>query len=252
MQLQEAEIALARELNTSITDIIAGTNQLFSQADLDGAINNGVKRAWNYKPWTFTEKTYMFILTSLMIAAGYVDYPNTFEDESAYRLEVPAITNGTAEFKKVLFADYQKWFSDYPNDTSNIWTEHERFVFFNPYAVTAGQEVDISGKLRAPTLVNPTDLLPFSPTTDNQESSGNQAIVLLAYSELLDSDKKQDHPNAKIQEGRAMMLLDTLWAPIGELRAQKNSKNRPFFNTQDMFNSRRSSRYDSPTGNFNL
>src|SRR4051794_35688571 len=120
MQFSEAEAAVCRELNTSITDVIAGTNQLFTQADIDDYINNALKRAWDYKPWTFTEKTYKFTITSGMITVGYVDYPNTFEDESAYRFEIPAITNGSAEFKKVLFADYQKWFSDYPTDSSSI------------------------------------------------------------------------------------------------------------------------------------
>ena len=249
MLLSEAEQALARQLNTSIADIIAGSNQLFTQADIDGYINNGVKRAWDYKPWTFTEKTYKFTLTSLMISAGYIDYPNTFEDESAFRFEVPALTAGAAEFEKKIFADYQKWFADYPTDTLTIWTEHERFIFFNPLAVSAGQEADISGKLRAPTLSNASDLLPFSPTTDNQENSGNSAIILFAYAEALASDKKNNPAAAKDQEARALNLLDTVWKPIGERRAQKNSQNRPFFNTSDMFNSRRSGR-NTPTGNF--
>jgi hypothetical protein len=250
MILSEAETALCRELNTSVTDVLAGTNSLFAQADIDGYINNGVKRAWDYKPWTFTEKTYMFNLTSGMIAAGYIDYPNTFEDESAYRLEVPAIRQGNAEFKKVLFADYQKWFSDYSTDTSAIWTEHERFIFFNPLAVSAGQEVDISGKLRAPTLSGSSDLLPFSPTTDNQENSGNSAIILLAYAEALASDKKQNPAGAKDQEGRGIMLLDTVWKPIGERRAEKASQNRPFFNGVNLFQQNRPSRFDTNIGNF--
>jgi hypothetical protein len=250
MQLSEAEIALCRELNTSVADVLAGTNQLFSQSDIDGYINDGAKRAWDYKPWTFSEKTYMLTIPSGFI--GYIDYPNTFGDESVFRLEVPAQNGGTAEFKKVLFADYQKWFSDNPTDTSNIWTEHERFIFINPNAVTVGQEVDISGKLRAPTLVNPTDLLPFSPTTDNQESSGNKAIILLAYADALASEKKGNTVGAKDQEARAMMLLDTVWKPIGELRAQKASQNRPFFNTTDMFNSNRARNNQGPIGNFNF
>jgi len=250
MQLQEAEVALCRELNTSIADIIAGTNQLFSQADLDGAINDGAKRAWDYKPWTFTEKTYMLTIPSGFI--GYVDYPANFEDESAFHLEVPSLTNGYAEFKKVLFADYQKWFADRPTDTSSIWTEHERFIFINPNAVSAGMEVDISGKLRAPTLVNATDLLPFSPSSDNQENSGNKAIVLFAYSDLLASDKKNNPGGAKDQEAKAIALLDAVWKPIGERRAEKASQNRPFFNTVDMFNTNRARNIQGPTGNFNL
>ena len=235
MQLSEAEIALCGELSIDVNDVLAGTNTLFSQADIDRYINNGAKRAWSYKPWTFTEKTYKFTLTSDMLAAGYVDYPNTFEDESTFRLELPAL----GEFEKKVFADYQRWFALYPTSTDRIWTEHERFIFINAAAVSVGQEVDISGKLRAPTLVNATDLLPFSPTTDTQENSGNQAIVLFAYAEALASNKKGDTPGAQAQEARAMNILDVLWIPIGELRAQKNAIDRPFFETHDLFGNNR-------------
>jgi hypothetical protein len=246
MILSEAETALCRELNVSVTDVLAGSNSLFSQADIDGAINDALKRAWDYKPWTFTEKTYMFTLTSAMIATGYIDYPNNFADESAFRLEIPTL----GEFTKKIFADYQKWFSDYPTDTSKIWTEHERYIFLNMLAATVGQEVDISGKLRAPTLVNPTDLLPFSPMNDNQENSGNKAIILLAYSDILGSDKKQNPAGSTAQENRAMMMLDMVWKPIGELRAEKNSQNRPFFNGQNLFPDRHSTRFDTNIANF--
>src|SRR5260370_18020928 len=114
MQLSEAQAALCQELNISLTDVNAAQNSLFSITEITQFINDGVKRAWDYKPWTFTEKTYMFTLTAPMIAAGYVDYPTTFEDESVYRLEVPAITSGNAEFEKKIFADYHNWFPNFP------------------------------------------------------------------------------------------------------------------------------------------
>ena len=248
MILSEAQQALCKQLNISLIDVTANNNSLFTLAEITDFVNGGVKRAWDYKPWTFTEKTYQMSVPSSF--TGYIDYPTTFEDESVYRLEVPAIVTGNAEFEKKIFADYQKWFSDYPTDTSSIWTEHERFIFFNKNAVIAGQEVDVSGKLRAPTLVNSTDLLPFSPTSDNQENSGNNAIILLALSDVLASAKKKDMPGSAAQEKRAFTMLDIIWKPIGERRAQKNSQNRPFFNTVDMFNSRRSGRNQTPTGNF--
>src|SRR5205823_5019298 len=121
MQFSEAKTYVANtKLNVNLTDIAAGTNQLFALQDIVDAINLGLKRAWDYKPWTFTEKTYYFALSSGMLTAGYVDYPNNFEDESVYRLTV----NGV-EFVKKDFKDYEKWFSDYPTDTTQIWSEHE-------------------------------------------------------------------------------------------------------------------------------
>jgi len=247
MELSEAQTALCGKLNISLTSVTAGTNSLFSVSDLNDYINDGAKQAWDYKPWTFTEKTYMFIIPSNFATTDYVDYPNTFEDESAVRLAV----NGV-EFVKKNWADYQKWFSDYPTDASKFWTEHERFVFINANAVTAGQEADISGKLRCPVLANATDLLPFSPQLDTQENSGNVAIVHLAYAHALQSEKKKNPAAAAAVEKDALAMLGILWAPMGERKAEKAAQNRPFFNSGDMFPQNRRSPYDGNIGNFTL
>ncbi len=247
MTFLESQKYLCNKLNVSYDDVNAGTHALFSIQDIKDYLNNGCKRAWDYKPWTFTEKTYKFTLTSGMLTAGYVDYPNNFEDESTYRLEIPVANYG--EFTKKDFADYQKWFNDYPTDTSKLWSEHERFIFINMNAVSAGLEVDISGKLRAPTLSADADLLPFSPYDDNDENSGNQAVVLLAYADALSSEKKKNPTQAALEEKRALGILDNVWKPIGERRAQKTSQNRPFFQTQDYF-SGRATKNNTNIGNF--
>jgi hypothetical protein len=243
MNLSEAQTYLCSKLNLNFTDVNAGANSLFTTTDLNQFLNNGLKRAWDYKPWTFTEKTYMFTIPNPFI--GYVDYPNNFEDESVSRLEVPAL----GEFTKRNFADYQKWFVDYPNDTSRIWCEHERFIFINQFAVTPGQECDISGKLRATPLVNPTDLLPFSPMNDNQENSGNMAIVLLAYSDALGSEKKKNPTGSLAEEKRALAILDAVWKPMGERLAKEQSQSRPFFNTGDLYPQKRN-RFNTNIANF--
>jgi hypothetical protein len=242
MTLQEAQQSLCGTLNISFTDVSAGNNSLFALADLTDSLNDGVKSAWDYKPWTFTEKTYQATVPSPFI--GYIDYPNTFEDESVKRLAV----NGP-EFTKKNWEDYEKWFSDYPSDTSKFWTEHERFIFFNGNAVTAGQEVDISGKLRSTVLANSSDLLPFSPQTDTQENSGNVAIIHLAFSHILQSEKKKNMAGAAAVSKDAMTMLDILWAPMGERKAEKSAQNRPFFNGTDFFGGR-TSRGNTNIGNF--
>jgi len=140
--------------------------------------------------------------------------------------------------------------SDYPTDTSLIWTEFARQYYLNPNAYSAGQSYSIFGKLRAPILAETTDLLPFSRQATAKRTPENHAIILLAYSEALLSDKKQNIAGGKDQEARAMGMLDMVWKPMGERKADKMPQNTPFFNTQDMFNTRRSSRYDTPTGNF--
>ncbi len=228
MQFSEARTYLCNKLNISATDVSAGNNALFSLQDITDYINLGLKRAWDYKPWTFTEHTYAFTVPSPW--TGYMDYPSNFEDRSVYRLSVAGV-----EFKKKNFADYQKWFADNPTDSCKFWAEHERYIFVNGNAISAGQEIDISGKLRASTLSGDNDLLPFSPTSDNQESSGNQAIILLAYADALDSEKKKNPTQAALEEKKAFSILDNVWAPMGERKAEENSQNRPFFNVQNFF-----------------
>jgi hypothetical protein len=248
MILSEAEIALCSELNTSIADVLAGTNQLFSQADIDGFINNALKRAWDYKPWTFTEG-FVTLTAPNPTTASYA-YPATFEDESLFLVVVNNVAWMGYGNGKRNFAEYTKWFSDYPTDISLLYTEYARKYYLNQNAYSAGQSYSLYGKLRATTLVNSTDLLPFSPSTDNEENSGNHAIILLAYAEALASDKKGNAAGGKDQEARGILLLDNVWKPMGERKAQKSPQNTPFFNTQDMFNSRRSSRWNTPPGNF--
>ena len=230
MQLSEAQSSLCSKLNIDIADVTSGANALFTISDLNDAINDGAKQAWDYKPWTFTEKTYASTLTSGFMSLGYMDYPAAFEDESASRVAV----NGV-EFVKKNWQDYQRWFADNPTDTSKIWTEHERFIFINVNAVSVGQEADISGKLRCPVLSNSSDLLPFSPQVDAQENSGNVAIVHLAYSHILQSEKKKNPTVAATVEKDALNMLDVLWAPMGERKSEKTSQNRPFFNGHDYF-----------------
>lgn len=224
MTLLEARQALARKLDISLTDI--SNNDLFTQADLDDFIDAGVKRAWDYKPWSFTEKTYSTTST----AADYYDYPADFEDESITR-----ITVGGMRYPKSDFDDYQRFFADWPNDDAEMWSDHGRFYFVNRNAYTVGATIQVTGKLRAPTLGADSDLLPFSPNSDNQESSGNRAIIGFAYAEALSSEKLKNYAQAAVEEKRAYGILDIIWKPMGARRANEQSVNRPFFDTPDYF-----------------
>jgi hypothetical protein len=249
MILSEAKAALANtKLNTSLTDIAAGTNQLWVLQDLLDAINFGTMKAWDYKPWTFTQGHVAVTLPN-PLTASYA-YPVNFEDESVEFVSVNGVPwIGPANGKRT-FRDYQKWLSDYPTDTSLIWSEFARQYFLNKNACAIGQTVDLYGKLRYTKLASDGDLLPFSPTSDALEDSGNQAIIKLAYSYLLGSEKKKDIASANAMAKEAYADLDIVWKPMGERRAQMQAQNKPFFNGQDLFPTRRSTRYDTQIGNF--
>lgn len=224
MTFTEAKQALARKLDIDYSDI--ANNGLFTDSDLQDYVQSGVSKAWDYKPWSFTEDT----KKTTSISADYYDYPSEFEDESITRLTVAA-----KEYRKLNFDDYQKFLADNPTATDKIWCEHKRFYFVNKNAYTLGDEIDVTGKVRASTLSSSGDLLPFSPESDNQENSGNRAIIQLAYAEALSSDKKKNPSQGAIEEKRGYGMLDVLWAPMGARRAKEQSQDRPFFDVPDYF-----------------
>jgi hypothetical protein len=220
----EAKQALARKLNIDYSNI--SSNSLFSDSDLQDYIQAGVNKAWDYKPWTFKEGDKKTTATT----DDYYDYPADFEDESISRLTV-----GGYEYTKKLFPDYQLYLQNNSTATDKFWSEHLRFYFINKNAVTVGDEIVVIGTLRAPTLSADADLLPFSYATDNQENSGNRAIIQLAYAEALSSEKKKNPSQAAIEEKRGYAMLDVIWAPMAARKSAEQSQDRPFFDVPDYF-----------------
>lgn len=224
MTLTEAKQALARKLDIDYSDI--ANNGLFTDTDLGDYIQSGTNKAWDFKPWTFKEAD----RKTTSINDSYYNYPTDFEDESISRLTV----NGE-EYNKKLFADYQKYFENYPDATDKFWSEHLRFYFINQNAYTVGDEIVVLGKLRAPTLSSGSDLLPFSYTSDNQENSGNRAIIQFAYAEALSSNKKKNPTQGALEEKRGYGMLDVIWAPMAARKSAEQSQDRPFLDVPDYF-----------------
>lgn len=59
-------------------------------------------------------------------------------------------------------------------------------------------------------LINDTDLLMFSPDSDNVEHNGNNAICQLAYAEALSSDKKRNPQQGKAERDDAIQKLELI------------------------------------------
>lgn len=241
MTLLEAKQELSRKLDIDYSNI--AYNGLFTDADLTSWIQLGVIDAWDYRPWPFTQKT----KTGTTINTDYYDHPSDLMNGSIYLLKV-----GGKEYKKVLMEDYLKYLEDYSTSSERVWAENETYIYINKNAYTVGDTFDMYGKKVAPTLVNPTDLMPFSPISDNNENMGNHAVVLMAQSWALESEKKQNPEGAAAVRKEALGILKSLWKPYAESRAAMQSKGRPMFNVPDYFGNR-SNIKSSPyyTGNFN-
>jgi hypothetical protein len=239
MTSTEAKQELARKLDIDYSDI--ANNGLFTDTDLGAYIQLGVIDAWDYKPWPFTQRT----KTATTLASDYYDHPQDLMNNSIYLLKVAG-----KEYKKVLIEDYLKYLEDFPSAKDRLWSENETYIFINRNAYTVGDTFDLYGKKMAPQLSSGTDILPFSPITDNQEHSGNHAIVLLAHSWALESGKKNDSATAQIVRGEALGILKTLWKPFELSRAAMQSKGRPMFQVPDFLGNGTGKTDPTTVGNF--
>lgn len=228
MQLSEAKQALCRKLDIEYSDI--ANNDVFSDADLEDWINQGAYRAWDYRRWEFSEGAKTATLTSTEVSAGYMSQPDAFSTGSIFLVKV----NGK-EYDKREFASYERIFENDSNDTSKVWTTYKRLIFVNMNVAGSGDSIDIWGKLKFTKLTQATDILPFSPDTDNEEYSGNQAVVLLAYAEALASEKKRNPAQAEREQLKAFAILDTLWDQQSQGRALEQTEDKPLFEVPDMF-----------------
>jgi hypothetical protein len=224
--LSEAKLALCRKLDIDYDKI--AQNALFTEADLLDYIQTGTQLAWAYRLWEFTLDA---LKTAWNGSDTYLDYPNTFEDKSVYLLTV-----NDEEWGKRNFPDFKRYLSNNPTADDEIWSEFQRRIFPNTNALAVSDELCMYGKLRAPTLSLSADKLPFSPENDNDENSGNRAIVELAFGEALGSSKKKDKAGAEAAQKRAYGWLDVLWAPMDERDSVEQHQDRAFFeNVPDFF-----------------
>lgn len=209
--------ALCRKLNINLATI--ASNKLFNYTDLEEYLRAGMQAAWDYYVWAFAEGDWK----ATVGGEEYYDYPDDCEDESIQLLYV-----GGKEFHRLEYSDYCRTLVEYPNCRERIFANHNRYYFINNLACSAGDEILLFGKRRAPVLSADADLLPFSPSSDGQQTSGNDAIVRLAYAEALGSEKLKNYTQAEMERKGAYTTLDLLKNQTAARRAQ-DQRTRPFF-----------------------
>lgn len=240
----EAKQALARKLDIDYSDI--ANNDLFSASDLQEYINSAGRQAWDFASWDFKEHAKTVALNSTNVTNGYIPYPEDIAPASIELLQIESVTQEKKEFKA-----FKRWFEKYPTSTDKIWAEFKRLIFLNPNLIAVGNDIDVYGEKTYTLLSADGDLLPFSPDEDNNEYSGNDAIIRLAYAEALSSDKLQNTAQAEIERKGAFATLMLLSENLKKGRSSEQSKDRPMFNVPDYFRGN-TGRGDSPTGGFNI
>lgn len=224
MTFLEAKEELAMKLDIDYSDI--ANNQLFSAADLGRYLKTAILKAWDYKPWDFAQGAKK--ITS--IDATYYDYPTDLKNGSIYILTVNEV-----EFRKLRHEDYVKKITEDSATTDKIWSQYKRFIFVNKNAYSVGDIISMFGTLKAPIISADVDLMPFSLDSDNEENSGNGAIIQLAYADALGSEKKKNKAQSRVERQEAYETLGLIWEPLAEARSASQSEGRPFFEIPDFF-----------------
>lgn len=228
MIFSEAQQALCRKLDIDYSDI--ANNGLFTLADIKDYVQTGAYQAWDMAFWDFAEHVKTYTLIAGDVTNGYVAMATDIAPSSIYYVTIDG-----KEFDKKNFASYKKWLEDNPTSTEKYWSEFKRMFFFNANAVSTGHVVDIYGKRNGRPLSADSDLMYFSPDTDNEEFSGNQAIITLAYAEALASEKKKQPEKAEIERKKGYGALTVLANNQKQGRAIEQSKNRPMFDVPNFF-----------------
>lgn len=229
MLFQDAQKALCRKLDIDYTDI--ANNGLFELDDIKAYLNDAGREVWDYRFWDFAEASKTATLASGDITNGWVPYPQTFVSGSLFYFKMAG-----KEQRKKRFQDFLKLFEDYPNTTDKYWAEHKRKIFFNTNNAAADDVIDLYGKASYTTLTDDNDLLPFGDDTATDGSQSlNQAVVQLAYSMALGSEKKKNEQAANVERQKAYIIIDANWAQLVAGQVAEAPKNRPMFEVPDFY-----------------
>lgn len=229
MIFQDAQKALCRKLDIEYTTI--SQNGLFSLDDIKGYLNDAGREVWDYRFWDFSEGSKTLTVLSTDITNTWVPYPFQFVSGTLFYLRI----NGKEHTKK-RFQDFLKWFEDQPNATDRYWAEHKRRIFFNTNNVVLSDTFELYGKNVFTTLSADADIMPFGDEDNTLgEQSLNAAVVQLAYSMALGSEKKKNESASNIERQKAYITIDNAWTTQVAGQASEQPKNRPMFNVPDFY-----------------
>lgn len=243
MDFLDAKKALANELNIDFSNI--AQNERFSEDDLAEYINQGAKIVWDRHTWDFTEGQYEGTITSTETTQGYLPYPKFFVLGSIVMLFVD-----NDEYDKVNYHDYVRMMKQDTDRDSEVFAEYKQNVYINPNNLQSGQDIEAYGKLAFDPFDDDTTLLPFSHSP-NIDSSGNDAIVQIAYAEALNSDKLREPEKANNEREKALSKIDRLWKTYADNRA-KEAVVRQRFVVPDYFDNNTTPRSSDYIGHFDL
>lgn len=214
---------LCSRLNINWGDI--GNNDLFSETELVRWLTLAKDEAVSRHSWPFTEGKIDFAATA---GLETYDYPTNLKSDS-----IRYLTVGGKRYQKLLFEDYLNYKEDYPSGTDKYFSDRNRVIYTN-YLVSG-----FGGTIVAYGQVEVTGTVSSSITTtvfSMAEPEGDEAIIKLAYSKALSSDKMKNKVGGNQEKAEAFEILDGIWKRIQERQHTYQTKDRPMFERIDIIN----------------
>lgn len=214
---------LCSKLKIDWSDV--SNNDLFTESQLTNWLTIARDLAVARWPWPFTEGRREFTTAS---GTEKYEYQTDMKTDGIRYLTV----NGK-RYQKVLFDDYMNYREDYDTGSEKIYTDYNRTIYINYLAsgfansIVAYAQVGITGAVSS--AVSTTVFTMAEP-------EGDDAIVKLAYSMALGSDKKK-RPNEAVKErSEAIQILDSIWKRISDDQFSYQTHDRPMWGSFDVLN----------------
>lgn len=234
---------LFSELIQAVQDDLTVGNEstLFPLALVKRAINRAYRKSTGLFRWSELEDAKK---TSTIANQEYYDFPQNWQADSIYRLEVDDEQYGEAiDGSPLSYQDYLTWRRDdaNSNSTDKKWAVQWRRFFIYPVPTTTGSNnITVWGQRVPDALASDGDVTIFSYSLPEC----NEAVVLEAGAIL--KAKGGEEKSGEFRSSEAKLILASAWNKIRQNQA-KYDKNLPFFNVPDLFAGRN---VKQTTGNF--
>lgn len=234
---------LFSDLITGVQDdqTIGNESTLYPLALVKRAINRAYRKAGGLFRWPELRDAQK---TSTATSQEYYDFPDNWQSDSMWRLEVDGDQYGeTPDGSPMDWTDYTIWRAndDNANSTSKKWSVQNRRYFIYPVPTTDGSSnICVWGYKVVSELSSDGDTTIFSYSLPEC----NEAIVLETVAIL--KSKGELEKSGEFRSAEAKQILATSWARLRQNQA-KYEKTQPFFYVEDLFGK---SSVKQVTGNF--
>lgn len=207
---------LCSRLNIDWSDI--ENNDLFSETELARWLTSAKDEAVARHSWPMTEIKRE--ITSVSGQEEY-DYPTDLKSDS-----IRYLTVNDKRYQKLLFEDYLRYREDYSSGSKKFFSDRARIIYVNYLADDFGNSIVVYGQVE---VTGSVDSATTTSVFTIAEPEGDEAIIKLAYSRALASEKMKNPAKARIERMEAFEILDDIWQRISEKQHTYQTEDRPMF-----------------------